>query len=128
MAVKIVSKAGADVKEVLAKYNKIHGAAFAGFGGLPVQAQRIPTGLFPFDLATGGGFPKGRCSIVYGPADSGKTSIIFAAIAHYQKLWPNETCTYIAVEPFDKEWAQKMHVDTDKLVVVNPAYAEQVVD
>lgn len=130
MAVKIVQKGKptASVSDVLAEYQKKLGESVGSYGGLPPNAERIPTGLFPFDLATGGGFPRGRCSIVYGPEDSGKTSIAFAAIANHQRLWPAQTCVYIAIEPFDGPWAAKMGVDISKLVVLYPSYAEEVVD
>lgn len=128
MPVNVVMKGAAVAKEVLAKYQKKLGETIGNFGGLPVNAERVPTGLFPFDLATGGGWPRGRCSIVYGPEDSGKTSLALKSIAMHQRIWPDLTNVYVAIEPFDGVWAGKLGVDTSKLVVINPAYAEQVVD
>jgi recombination protein RecA len=43
-------------------------------------------------------------------------------------LWPEMTNVYIAIEPFDQTWAKKLGVDTDKLIVMYPAFAEEVVD
>jgi recombination protein RecA len=63
-----VTKAAA----LLAAFQKEYGEAVGSFGGKLVNADRVPTGLFPFDLATGGGFPRGRCSIVFGPESSSK--------------------------------------------------------
>jgi recombination protein RecA len=113
---------------VLAKYKKRLGDNVGDYGGLLVDADRIPTGLFPFDLATGGGFPRGRCSIVYGPEDSCKTSLIFRAIAANQVIKPDEINVYVAIEPFDAVWAGKLGVNTSKLVVLSPSYAEEAVD
>lgn len=130
MPVKVTKggKSVGNMKEVLADFQKRYGAAAGNFGGLMPNAERVPTGLFPFDLATGGGLPRGRCTMVYGPEDSGKTSVVFATIAQHQRIWPELTCVYVAIEPFDGPWAQKMGVDLSKLAVLYPSYAEEAVD
>lgn len=46
---------------------------------------RLPTGIFEFDYAIGGGFPEGRYSIVYGPESSGKTNVCYCAAANAQR-------------------------------------------
>jgi recombination protein RecA len=43
-------------------------------------------------------------------------------------LWPDKTNVFISIEGFDEPWARKMGVDTDKVIVVQPHYAEEVVD
>lgn len=132
MGLKVVKKsAGSGVRkmsEVMADTQKKLGPTIGSYGGKPVEAERIPTGLFPFDLATGGGFPRGRASIVYGPEDSAKTSVIYKAIASHQRLWPDQTCVYVAIEPFDAIWAKKLGVDTAKLAVFTPLFAEEAAD
>ena len=60
--------------------------------------------------------------------NSSKTTIALLAIAQHQKLWPKETCVFIAIEPFSPKWAKKLGVDLEKLVVLYPAYAEEAVD
>jgi recombination protein RecA len=130
LAVKI-TKGGKDVGDmqaVLADFQKRYGEASGNFGGLMHNAERVPTGLFPFDLATGGGLPRGRCTILYGPEDSGKTSVVYGTIAQHQRIWPDQTCVYVAIEPFDGPWAQKMGVDLKRLAVLYPSYAEEAVD
>lgn len=94
------------------------------------DVQRIPTGDFEFDLATGGGFPCGRVSIVYGPESSGKTNIYLRAVAQAQKLPPpcNKAVWVDLEHVFDPIWAAKMGVDTDALIVVKPAYGEEAAD
>ena len=57
-------------------------ASIASFGPSLLFHDRIPTGLFPFDLATGGGFPRGRASVIYGPESSNKTNMALRAIAN----------------------------------------------
>ncbi|KVR21631.1 hypothetical protein WK13_34400 [Burkholderia ubonensis] len=94
------------------------------------QVERIATGLFEFDFATGGGFPKGRYSIVFGPESSGKTNICYCAVATAQRgpascnkvVWVNLEGT------FDPEWAAFFGVDIDALILANPAYGEEAVD
>jgi recombination protein RecA len=95
------------------------------------DVERIPTGCFEFDLGTGGGIPKGRITIVYGPESSGKTNIALKAIAYVQKYFPPECnkCVFVDVEhSFDPTWAAKMGVDVEALIVVKPAYGEEAID
>jgi recombination protein RecA len=116
-------------KDILAVMKKDYGEKSGGLGSDPVtDLERIQTGCFEFDLATGGGFPKGCTSIVYGPESSGKTNLCLRAVALHQQQWPGMTCVWMAVEPFDPPWAKKMGVDLDKLVLMKPDYAEQCVD
>lgn len=98
-------------------------------GGYLGDATRIPTGLFPLDVALGGGFPRGRVSMIYGPESSCKTNIALRAIAMHQMLWPHLTCVFVDVENhFDPAWAKKMGVNTDELIVLRPGFAEKAVD
>ncbi|ATS92285.1 RecA [Stenotrophomonas phage vB_SmaS_DLP_5] len=96
---------------------------------IPV-VERIPTGLFEFDYYTGGGFPKGRLSIVYGPESSGKTNISLLAAATAQKF-PDDCNKVVFVDlegTFDPTWAEQFGVDTENLIVVKPGYGEEAVD
>ncbi len=128
MAVKVKGKAGETAKQVLDRYKKKMGDDIGEFGGLPATADRVPTGLFEMDLAMGGGIPRGRCTIIYGPEDSAKSTLAFLLIANHQRLWPDKICVYVAIEPFDGPWAKKCGVDVDNLAVLYPAYAEEAVD
>ena len=47
-------------KDVLAAFQKQHGVAVGSFGGALIDMVRLPTGIFTFDLASGGGFPAAR--------------------------------------------------------------------
>ena len=120
---------GASSKDLLASFQKAHGAAVGSFGGSLLDVSRLPTGIFAFDLATGGGFPRGKASIIYGPESSGKTNCLLRAIAMHQMLYPELTCVFFDIEhSFDPAWAKLMAVDTERLIVVSPGYAEQCVD
>lgn len=116
--------------EILAALRKQHGHSIVQLGGEDyADTPRIPTGVFPFDLASGGGFPQGRVSIVYGPESSNKTNLALRAIAEGQRLYPDKKAVFIDVEhALDLKWARRMGVDTDALIVVHPEYAEQAVD
>lgn len=62
-----------DAAEIMAKMQKEYGQSSAKKGNDQyVDTLRLPTGIFPLDLASGGGFPMGRVSLVYGPESSGK--------------------------------------------------------
>jgi len=119
----------ATTKSILKSIQDDYGEAVASEGVELVDETRIATGVFPFDLATGGGFPEGRISVVYGPESSLKTTIVLKAIATMQMLHPEKTCVFIDVEvAYNPEWGAKLGVDNDKLYYVIPDYAEQAVD
>lgn len=91
--------------------------------------DRLPSGLFAFDLATGGGIPRGRCSVMYGDEDSMKTTLCLKMIAQAQLMFPEQKAVFVDVEHvFSKNWARTMGVDVDNLVFVQPDNAEQMVD
>jgi recombination protein RecA len=100
-------------------------------GGEYLDCERIPTGLLEFDVATGGGFPRRKVSIVHGNESSCKTVHAALAIASHQRMYPELVCAYIALEGFgqnEKAWFEALGVDVEKLAVFWPTYAEQVVD
>lgn len=129
VSIKTKKKATISAADLLTDFQKEYGESIGNFGGSLVDSDRVPTGMFPLDLALGGGFPRGKCSIIYGPESSGKTNVALLAIAQHQMLWPNLTCVFFDVErSYDPAWAAQLGVDTSKLVVVRPSYAEQLVD
>jgi recombination protein RecA len=133
MPITVKSKAGqkttVSMAGLLTTFKKDMGDGIGSFGGALIDRERIPTGIFELDLAIGGGLPRGKVSIVYGPESSGKTNAVLLAIANHQKLWPDLTCAIVDLEhAFDPEWAKLLGVDTDKLMIVQPDYAEQAVD
>jgi recombination protein RecA len=132
MALKFVkgaAKTTVSAKDLLAIYKKDMGDSIGSFGGYLVDRDRIPTGLFPLDLAIGGGFPRGKNTILFGPESSCKTNVALRAIANHQMLWPELTCIFVDIEnSFDPDWARALGVDTDKLMVIVPDYAEQAID
>lgn len=118
-----------NVKELTKKFNKQYGEGTAAAGMELPQFARIPTGLFALDLATGGGFPMNRVTTLFGTESSGKTNISLCAIREYQKRWPSRPCVFIDVEgALYEDWARKMGLDWENLIVIKPDYAEHVID
>lgn len=118
-----------DVASLVKAFKKDFGEATAITGGQEVDVPRIPTGILHLDIATGGGIPKGRNTIIYGPESSGKTNICLKIIANYQRLYPKETCVFVDIEgTYDVKWAKKLGVDVDSLVRLRPLTAEEAVD
>ena len=88
----------------------------------------IPTGSIALDVALGiGGFPRGRIIEIYGPESSGKTSLALHAIANAQKA--GGIAAFIDAEhALDPDYAQKLGVDTDALLVSQPDTGEQALE
>lgn len=125
----VTMKKPSELAKVMAAINKEKPKVLYVGSAIP-QVRRLATGLFEFDLATGGGFPRGRMSIVYGPESSGKSNICYCAAAVAQ-AGPVECNKVVWVDlegTFDPAWARKFGVNTDELVVVKPGYGEEAVD
>ena len=129
VTIKKSAKVSNTMASQLAVFQHDMGEGIGNFGGAHAQADRIPTGVFELDLAMGGGFPRGKVSIVFGPESSGKTNIALLAIAAHQRLWPELVCAFVDLEhAFDPDWANALGVNSEKLLVISPGYAEQAVD
>ena len=92
----------------------------------PVEV--IPTGSIALDVALGiGGLPRGRIVEIYGPESSGKTSLALHAVANAQKA--GGIAAFIDAEhALDPEYAKKLGVDTDALLVSQPDTGEQALE
>ena len=88
----------------------------------------ISTGSLGLDLATGGkGFPRGRVIEVYGPESSGKTTLTLHVTANCQKM--GGTCAFIDAEhALDPQYARRLGVDLDSLLISQPDHGEQALD
>jgi len=88
----------------------------------------IPTGSIALDIALGiGGLPRGRVVEVFGPESSGKTTVALHAVANAQKL--GGIAAFIDAEhALDPDYAQKLGVDTDALLVSQPDTGEQALE
>ena len=92
------------------------------------KIQVIPTGATSLDVALGvGGLPRGRVIEVYGPESSGKTTVALHAVANAQKN--GGIAAFIDAEhALDPEYAKKLGVDTDALIVSQPDTGEQALE
>ena len=92
------------------------------------EQEAISTGSIGLDMALGiGGLPKGRVVEIYGPESSGKTTLAIHVIAEAQKK--GGMCAFIDAEhAFDSNYAQKLGVDIDNLLISQPDYGEQALE
>ncbi|MEI6217102.1 MAG: recombinase RecA [Actinomycetes bacterium] len=94
----------------------------------PQVVEVIPTGSIALDIALGiGGLPRGRIVEIYGPESSGKTTVALHAIANAQKN--GGIAAFIDAEhALDPEYARKLGVDIDALLVSQPDTGEQALE
>ncbi|MCU0689929.1 MAG: recombinase RecA [Polyangiaceae bacterium] len=88
----------------------------------------VPTGSIGLDIALGiGGYPRGRIIEIYGPESSGKTSLTLHAIANVQAQ--GGVAAFIDAEhALDINYAKKLGVKTDELLISQPDYGEQALE
>lgn len=93
-----------------------------------VDVDVVPSGSIGLDWALGiGGYPRGRIIEIYGPESSGKTTLTLHAIAEAQKK--GGVCAFIDAEhALDPEYAKKIGVKLDELLVSQPDSGEQALE
>ena len=93
-----------------------------------VDVDAIPTGSIGLDEALGiGGVPRGRVIEIYGPESSGKTTLALHIIAEAQKK--NGICAFVDAEhALDPEYAKKLGLKTDELLISQPDTGEQALE
>ncbi len=93
-----------------------------------VPVSVIPTGTLSIDAALGvGGFPRGRVVEVYGPEAGGKTTLALHVIAEAQKMG-GQAAFIDAEHALDPNYARKLGVDVDNLLVSQPDNGEQALE
>ncbi len=90
--------------------------------------EAISTGSLGLDIALGiGGLPKGRVVEIYGPESSGKTTLTLQVVAEAQKM--GGTAAFIDAEhALDPQYAEKLGVNVDELLVSQPDTGEQALE
>ena len=93
-----------------------------------VDVESIPTGSISLDIALGiGGIPRGRVMEIYGPESSGKTTLTLHIIANAQKA--GGVAAFIDAEhALDPEYAKKIGVSINDLLISQPDNGEQALD
>ncbi|HKK28286.1 MAG TPA: recombinase RecA [Gemmatimonadota bacterium] len=99
-----------------------------GAEGARVKTESISTGAINLDHAIGiGGVPRGRVTEVYGPEASGKTTLTLHVIANAQK--GGGVAAFIDAEhALDVQYAERLGVDTENLLVSQPDTGEQALE
>jgi recombination protein RecA len=99
-----------------------------GADGPKVRVDCIPTGAINLDAAIGvGGIPRGRVTEIYGPESSGKTTLCLHVVANAQRA--GGTAAFIDAEhALDTDYASRLGVDIDKLLVSQPDTGEQAME
>ena len=90
--------------------------------------EATSTGSLGLDIALGiGGLPKGRIIEIYGPESSGKTTLTLHAVAEEQKK--GGVCAFVDAEhALDPQYARKLGVDLDELLISQPDTGEQALE
>lgn len=92
-----------------------------------MKVETSSSGSIALDSALGGGYAKGRIIEIYGPESSGKTTLTLHAIAEAQKA--GGTAAFIDAEhALDPEYARKIGVNIDELIVSQPDNGEQALE
>ncbi|MCO4101503.1 recombinase RecA [Gemmatimonas sp.] len=93
-----------------------------------VRVESIPTGAINLDAAIGvGGIPRGRITEIYGPESSGKTTLCLHVVANAQRA--GGVAAYIDAEhALDTEYAKKLGVDIENLLISQPDTGEQALE
>lgn len=120
----------AKLKSAFSQIEKQHGAGtvFVLGSARRLNVQVIPTNILPVDIASGvGGFPRGRILEIFGPPSGGKTTLTLQAIAQAQ-LDGGAAAFIDAEHALDPDYARKLGVNVDQLVVCQPDCGEQALE
>ncbi len=92
-----------------------------------ISVETVSSGSVSLDIALWGWYAKWRIVEIYGPESSGKTTLTLHAIAEVQKAWG--TAAFIDAEhALDPQYAKKIWVDVDNLIISQPDYGEQALE
>ena len=99
-----------------------------GEASAKMNVETIPTGALSLDIALGvGGIPRGRVVEIYGPESSGKTTVALHMIAEAQKM--GGYAAFIDAEhALDSDYARRLGVDVDNLLISQPDNGEQALE
>ncbi len=93
-----------------------------------LNVEAVSTGILPLDIALGvGGLPRGRVVEIYGPESGGKTTVSLQVVAQVQKN--GGVAAFIDAEhALDPQYARRIGVDIDNLLVSQPDTGEQALE
>lgn len=124
----VIEEKKPSINRIIAEINKKAGeSVISRINDMPkIEVPRLTTGVTVLDEALGGGLPAGRIVELYGQPSAGKSLISLFAIREAQKK--GLECIYLDCEDtFDTEWAKKLGVDTDKLILSQSSVGEETI-
>lgn len=126
-----VSTLQGEVGVVVAALNKDHGLAVPVIRASDTvyDAGFVGTGILSVDMGLGGGWRLSRGCMSYGERSAGKTTLALLTVVEMQRLMPDHMVAWVDVEgTFDKNWAKKLGVDLDRLLLALPDTGEDAVN
>lgn len=115
------------LKNLMKDINKDQKENVLNFASDEKEWERQPSGVESFDVSTGGGFPFGHCSVVWGSAGSGKSSLMYSTVATAQKN--GKIVAFLDLEnSFNTERASLFGVKCDELIIGHYSIAEDALD
>lgn len=124
-----------DSTQVLDQFHKKIGEHIGGLGHFTHDCERLPSGVFEFDVATNGGWPMSRLNILYGKESSGKSALCLKTTASFQarqqlkKKIERKRVAYIDMEATtDRKFAEMWGVKWDDLIHLVPEHGEMALD
>ena len=116
----------AELRKILQDINKKYEIDAVHFGDEEKAWEKVGFGIPPIDDMLGGGIPRGRFSVLWGPPQCGKTTLVYNLISESQKK--GLTVCLMALEGFDADRARSFGVDLESLIVARFPKAEQSLD
>lgn len=123
-------KAGTpELDEVLGQIRKNYGTGVVSRANEIHQPERIPTGIFTLDFALLGGIPFNRVTQLEGHKHAGKSSVAFRILGNAQRQFSDQEAVLLDIEgTYDSVWGEKLGVDSERLLVVQPETGESAMD
>ena len=106
-----------ELDALITKVNKEMKAEVLVYASQIPTFRRVTTGSLSFDLALGGGWPLNVWNEIIGLESHGKTVLALKTIAANMDIDPTYQCLWVASEEFNKEWAEELGLDLDRVVL-----------
>ena len=113
-----------ELKKTLSELKKKYGENVVTMGGM-AALQKVPTGIISIDRILGGGFPRGRWSMIFGQKASCKTSLCKHMVGKFQEL-KEEVLIVDAENTWDPEYARQLGMDASKCFYNRPTTVEEM--
>lgn len=115
----------AEALALVAQLNKKYGPETMIMASDMRIAPPFATGNLPLDIILGGGFAANKWTEIIGFESSGKTTVVHKTIANQQAKNPDHSTLWVAAEDYDFDWAQKLGVNTDQVIVAETNAMEE---